>query len=1140
MSRVVERGTVVSFLTPNHSWVLGTVDAYDQKSNTYACSATDPEPIKQKVKNAPEEFYAARLEYLEEDVNDLMMLTELHEASLLFCLKRRYMRDVVYTNIGPIVVALNPFTFDIPWYKEEMMPQYLNEGVVIERNLPHSWAVAHNTYWEMRENRCNQTILISGESGAGKTEGAKIVVKYVGILSTLHGTVEQRESCAKVNLRVNAASPILEAFGNAKTVRNDNSSRFGKFMKIQFDKEGFLIGSHQTKYLLEKSRIITASKDERVYHSFYLLAGGKDNKLYGIRGAALHKSMKAGECLTIPDVDENVQFAQCVQAFSDVGITPDEQSCIWRVCAGILFMQNTEFLEKEERNVRVSVIDPDWTSALERACELWGVPHKDVERELLMSTRVQRGETVVQHADRAKATDTRDSLSKGLYAWLFDWLFVKINVTTDDEAGCSQWIGLLDIFGFEDFEKNSFEQLCINLANETLQNHYNFFIFTEDVRECREEGIDTTLVTFEDNKGCIDLLAGGKLSIFAMLDDECKVGSGTDQNFLRNVINAFQATKQQPGNPFFAAVTGKQKDAAFKVRHYAGDVTYVVDGFLEKNRDTLKDAMKEVLLKSSVALIPQLVPPLDDPSRPQARTTVSAFFNKQLQELMTVINSTNPHWIRCIKPHPAKRPRKFSHQSVMQQLRSAGVLATVTIRQAGYPIRFKQDVFTARYRILMQPGDGDTVAAKCKAIFQRLDIVPEIGQLGKTKVFLRQAAFLRLNHAKDDATQTLSLRFQAVCRGNADRALLFQLYVKKHRERLMAELKAREEAAKRRREEDERRRRAEEEERERRERADRERRLRAAVTVQRYVRGHLCRVAFSRHFVELLRAEDEFVCDDNFARCRQSWELCDGALRALEAREAERRKQREKGDATFYRREEGDRTNAYELMLKRREVMQQRRTDRTQKIDEKNRSHEVVVERRVKALRDRAKAATLENKRVNDAAEARVRLERRKEAQARLEREEMRLVAAVQRRKTLAVACERRREREEVAAAEVAARAKQTISPDGTFDSVRRAWDDTLAWEAVREGVIVSDEARQEELERRQAIKAAICESSFHVRSPAPALSPMYAVAERGAAIAEATRRRTGLTSKQLRLEAAFRERQKRLAEEIDVSSLSV
>lgn len=962
MAKIVDNGTTVAFYSPDHAWVIGSVTAYDVKNKTYTCSSKDPPVVMDKLPGSTDKLWAPRVEYLEEDVHDLLQLTELHEASLLFCLKKRYLRNIVYTNIGPIVVALNPFNYEIPWYKDEKMHEYLSEGVVIERNLPHSWAVAHNTFWEMRENKQNQTVLISGESGAGKTEAAKIVAKYLGAVSTLTGTDAQKDAMQAVNKKILASSPILESFGNAKTVRNDNSSRFGKFAKMQFDRDGFLVGCHVTKYLLEKSRIITSSQNERVYHSFYQLAQGEAGKKFGIRNVKIYKALSAGGCTSIDGVDDAQDFLTTQQAMIDVGINDEERNSIFRIVAGILYLQNLEFTETEERTGKVARIDANLHTAVTRASELWEVSEERLVAELTSNTIVTRNEVTLKLLSRVQAQDMRDSVSKSTYDWLFNWLVEKINRTTDVEQKCQQWIGLLDIFGFEDFKINSFEQLCINSANENLQNHYNWHIFTEDMRECKEEGIDTTAVQFVDNKGCLDLLMT-KNGIFSLLDEEC-ARSGTEKNFLNVLNEKFGGTKQKSGDPYFGQALGKAMDNCFKIKHYAAEVQYVVDGFMDKNRDTLKENMKKVLKDSGNVFMASLVPALEDPNaRPAAKLTVSGYFIRQLQELMGVITATNPHWIRCIKPHPNKLPLNFHGSGVMSQLRSAGVLDTVKVRKAGYPIRFANELFLRRYAILLTGNHESSARAKIESIFKNQSIERSIGQLGKTKVFLRQEAFSKLNHAKDEATLEYSLMWQAVGRASMVRASLFGAYVQLHRARILEEKRQREEALRRQREEEERRKRAEEEERERQERLMKQQKYRSAVMIQKHVRGMLTRVAVVRHFLEMCRAKDEYSCDTELQKMRQ-FGVVDRRVKLLEDRHFERVKMTEK----LHHNKGESKTNQMrrQKLVDWRETFQQRNEDQQKTVEnqrkrdleaDKSRRKEAMSAMALKKSEDEARAA---------------------------------------------------------------------------------------------------------------------------------------------------------------------------------------
>lgn len=956
MAKIVDVGTTVAFYTPEHAWIVGAVTAYDLKTKAYTCSSKDPHLLMDKIPNTVDRLWAPRLEYLEEDVHDLLQLTELHEASLLFCLKRRYMRNLVYTNIGPIVVALNPFNYTIPWYMEDKMGDYLSEGVVIERNLPHSWAVAHNTFWEMRENKQNQTVLISGESGAGKTEAAKIVARYLGAVSTLNGTDAQRSAMQAVNRKILASSPILESFGNAKTVRNDNSSRFGKFAKMQFDRDGFLVGCHVTKYLLEKSRIITAGPNERVYHSFYQLAQGEAGKKFGIRNVKIYKALCAGGCTSVDGVDDAQDFLATQQAMMDVGIDEEERNSIFRLVAGILYLQNLEFTETEERSGKVARIDANLATAVTRACELWEVSEERLVGELTSNTITTRNEVTVKLLNKVQAQDMRDSVSKSIYDWLFNWLVEKINITTDVDTMCQQWIGLLDIFGFEDFKLNSFEQLCINSANENLQNHYNWHIFTEDMRECKEEGIDTTAVQFVDNKGCLELLMG-RTGIFSLLDEEC-ARSGTEKNFLNVLNERFAGSKQKSGDPYFAQAGGKAMDNCFKIKHYAAEVQYCVDGFMDKNRDTLKESMKKVLKESNLPFMVSLVPALEAPgARPAAKVTVSGYFIRQLQDLMQVINATNPHWIRCIKPHPNKQPLNFSGFGVMGQLRSAGVLDTVKVRKAGYPIRFPNELFLRRYMILVSPTDGTSAKARIEAMFKRLSIGREIGQLGKTKVFLRQEAFSLLNHAKDEATLVFALRLQGVGRASMVRAALFEEYVHVHRARILEEKRQREEALRKQREDEERRRKAEADERERMERLMRQQKYLAAVAIQRVVRGALARKAVVRYYLASHRARDEYYCDLDLQKMRSQFMVVDRRVTALEDRHFVRQKVTAQINAN---------ENYSSNIAERRKNLIKSREDVLQRLEDQRRAFEVQRERDLAADRRRKREArdTLKQKKV--------------------------------------------------------------------------------------------------------------------------------------------------------------------------------
>ena len=794
----------------------------------------------------------AREDLLDEDVDDLLLLTVLHDATLLRCLKIRYMRNVVYTNIGAIVVALNPFNYKIPHYMDAKMPDYLAEGHVIQKNLPHSWSVANNTYWEMMTQQENQCILVSGESGAGKTEAAKIVLKYLCAVSCLHGQEAEKSAALQVGVKILQASPILEAFGNAKTVRNDNSSRFGKFSKVKFDGNGFLVANHVTKYLLEKSRIISASPNERVYHAFYQCVQGPDAAAMHLTSARDYTSIRSGNCITIDGIDDGEDYTLCREAMSMIGIAESDQTALWRIVAGILNFQNVVF---ENTGPDSSKISSASETPLELAVQGFMVDGALIRKELLTTTRQLKGETITSTLKASVATDGRDALTKVTYDSIFTWLVEKINVTTDLEVS-GNWVGLLDIFGFEDFEYNSFEQVCINLANETLQNHYNTFIFNKDMEECAAEGIDVSKVECPDNSPCLELVIG-KLGLFALLDEECALGEGSDKAFLAK----FESQHAQ--HPFFAKKRTSQ--TSFVIRHYASDVTYEVEGFRDKNMDPLKDSMKLMMRASACPLTRSLI---DEPVQITGRKpTVTSVFKQQLSELLDLINSTNPHWIRCVKPHPNKRPLSFHGVSVMSQLSSSGVLGTVKIRKAGYPVRILFSAFLKRYGVVSPdpPGEGKE---GCAAVLAAAGHDTATAQTGSSKVFLKSEAFQNLEERREAALVKYALALQRASRGWAARRRVFLLHVEVNAERLRRE-RAVEEAERKVREESSRVQREEQEERERKTRAATEGRRReaeekfrlvnfnAAVAIQKHFRGMSARARTARMIVEIFRAQHE-------------------------------------------------------------------------------------------------------------------------------------------------------------------------------------------------------------------------------------------------------------------------------------------
>eukprot|EP01063_Lacrimia_lanifica_P028357 TRINITY_DN4130_c0_g3_i1.p1 TRINITY_DN4130_c0_g3~~TRINITY_DN4130_c0_g3_i1.p1 ORF type:complete len:1142 (+),score=480.44 TRINITY_DN4130_c0_g3_i1:66-3491(+) len=740
-------GDRIFFLHRDDSWLLGTYRG--PKGKLHICEDAQGQ-----------EFEVSEVHRVVESslnpVDDLLRMSYLHDSTLMHHVRQRYWNDVIYTNIGSIVMALNPYNFHLPNYTDDKMPDYIREGAKVlvhgSAQLPHSWSVAHHAYCLMQAKRQDQTILVTGESGAGKTEAVKIVMKYIGELSTKAATDTEKTTAREINRKVISTSPILEAFGNAKTVRNDNSSRFGKFMRLKFTPDGVLAGAHITPYLLERSRVISHSRGERGYHAFYQLVCGatvEEKKRMGLGGLLDYRALIAGDAATINGVDDEQDHAVTREALTAVGITQEEQTSIYNALAAILHLTNCVF---RERDGKAYLTESDMVTVRFVASNLLFVDGERLIQELTNTKCVVAGETFNTFLDKSRATEQRDSLCKSLYEKVFLWLVGRVNALIDaPDGGGGNWLGLLDIFGFESFEKNSFEQLCINLTNEQLQQHYNHHIFTKDMHECRGEGINTDAIKFADNQPTLDMVVGA-LGVLSLLDEEVQLRKGTDQAF---------AAKLQEAQGAHASYAKHRMDAGtFGIRHYASTVWYDVQGWREKNMDTLKDKLKELLRSSADPFIQQLLPaPVDMVGR---KPTVARMYKDQLQQLMKVINGSNPHWIRCVKPHSNKKPRNFHGGEVMTQLRCAGVLDTVRIRKMGYPVRLPYSDFMDRYRCVV--AVMGTQREVIQAVLTHLQIPAALAQVGKTKVFLKTEVWSQLEEARGKALARHALIIQMCLR----------------------------------------------------------------------------------------------------------------------------------------------------------------------------------------------------------------------------------------------------------------------------------------------------------------------------------------------------------------------------------------
>ncbi|XP_039291022.1 unconventional myosin-XV [Nilaparvata lugens] len=667
-------------------------------------------------------------------IEDMIQLSDLNEASLLWNLKIRYDRELIYTYVGSILIAVNPYKmYDM--YGLDVVKKY--EGQILGSLPPHLFAIGSAAYSALP--RSSQVVVISGESGSGKTESTKLVMQYLAAVNKAPSNL--------ITEQILEASPLLESFGNAKTVRNDNSSRFGKFLEVHF-KDGVILGAKVTEYLLEKSRIVTQAPEERNYHVFYeLLAGlSEENALkYGLLSADKYFYLNQGGNCEIDGKYDGEDFQSLLSAMQVLGFTSEEQDTIFRILASVLHLGNVYFHRKQLKHGQEGVeIGSDaeirWTG------HLLQLSVDGIKQALTTKTTEARNERLLTALSIDQALDARDAFAKALYSSLFAWLVARINHIVYKGTKKTTAISILDIFGFEDFKENSFEQLCINYANENLQFYFNKHIFKLEQQEYAKEKIVWQNITYSDNMPVIHLLSKKPVGILHLLDDESNFPRATDLSFLEK-CHYNHALNELYSRP-------RLNGPEFGIRHYAGPVWYNVEGFLDKNRDTLRPDVVELLISSSLPMLSKMfvsVRTSQEASKTlnksngrfitmKPRTpTVAARFHDSLQQLLESMSKCNPWFVRCVKPNNDKAAMKFDMPIVLEQLRYSGMLETIRIRKLGYPIRVRFQEFAERYRYLMParvvPPRGTPSRELCNVI---LDRHSGEYQLGTSKVFLRE------------------------------------------------------------------------------------------------------------------------------------------------------------------------------------------------------------------------------------------------------------------------------------------------------------------------------------------------------------------------------------------------------------------
>ncbi|KAM3925895.1 unconventional myosin-Va isoform 7-T7 [Leptodactylus fuscus] len=745
--------------------------------------------------------------------NDLTALSYLHEPAVLHNLKVRFIDSkLIYTYCGIVLVAINPYE-QLPIYGADIINAY--SGQNMGDMDPHIFAVAEEAYKQMARDERNQSIIVSGESGAGKTVSAKYAMRYFA-------TVSGSESEANVEEKVLASNPIMEAIGNAKTTRNDNSSRFGKYIEIGFDKRYRIIGAHMRTYLLEKSRVVFQADEERNYHIFYQLCASASLPEFSVLKLGNANSFhytNQGRSPVIDGVDDAKELRNTRNACALLGIGDQYQMGIFRILAAILHLGNVDI---KSRDADSCVIPPKHEPLL-LFCDLMGVDYEEMSHWLCHRKLVTAAETYIKPISRLQATNARDALSKHIYANLFGWIVTHVNKALLSSAKQNSFIGVLDIYGFETFEINSFEQFCINYANEKLQQQFNLHVFKLEQEEYMKEQIPWTLIDFYDNQPCINLIEA-KMGILDLLDEECKMPKGTDNTWAQKLYNTHLKTCALFEKP-------RLSNVAFIIQHFADKVEYQCEGFLEKNKDTVFEDQVKVLKASKFKLLTELfqdeehalsptstAPPgrtllsrtgLRKPKPQQAskehKKTVGHQFRNSLHLLMETLNATTPHYVRCIKPNDFKYPFTFDSKRAVQQLRACGVLETIRISAAGFPSRWTYQEFFSRYRVLMKQKDVLSDRRQtCKNVLEKLIVDQDKYQFGKTKIFFRAGQVAYLEKIRADKLRMACIRIQKTIRGWLLRkkylrmkkaAICIQRYVRGHQARCYAQFLRRTRAA---------------------------------------------------------------------------------------------------------------------------------------------------------------------------------------------------------------------------------------------------------------------------------------------------------------------------------------------------------
>ncbi|XP_056134061.1 unconventional myosin-Ie isoform X2 [Lampris incognitus] len=659
-------------------------------------------------------------------VDDMVLLSKINEDAIVDNLKKRYMDDYIFTYIGPVLISVNPFK-QMPYFGEKEIEMY--QGAAPYENPPHIYALADNMYRNMMIDRENQCVIISGESGAGKTVAAKYIMGYI---SRVSGGGPKVQHVKDIILQSN---PLLEAFGNAKTVRNNNSSRFGKYFEIRFSSGGEPDGGKISNFLLEKSRVVMRNPGERSFHIFYQLiegATGEQKSSLGITSLDYYSYLNQSGSYKVDDINDKSDFQETMHAMDVIGIPGEDRALVLQIVAGVLHLGNINF--KEAGNY--AAVESEEFLAF--PAFLLGIDQKRLKEKLTSRKMDSKWGSALESIDVTlnveQACYTRDALAKALHARVFDYLVESINkAMVKDHQEFN--IGVLDIYGFEIFQKNGFEQFCINFVNEKLQQIFIELTLKAEQEEYVQEGIKWTAIEYFNNKIVCDLIES-KLNppgIMSILDDVCAtmhaVGEGADQTMLQKL--RVQINSHEHFNSW---------NQGFIIHHYAGKVSYDAEGFCERNRDVLFTDLIELMQSSEIGFIRALFPENLNAEKKGRPTTAGSKIKKQANDLVSTLMKCTPHYIRCIKPNETKKPKDWEESRVKHQVEYLGLKENIRVRRAGYAYRRIFRKFLNRYAILTKESwpawRGDEKQGVLH-LLRSVNMDQDQFQLGRTKIFIK-------------------------------------------------------------------------------------------------------------------------------------------------------------------------------------------------------------------------------------------------------------------------------------------------------------------------------------------------------------------------------------------------------------------